>query len=306
MIFRRMLLLTNLILLGLLAWAVRGIILEQRDAQPAARAEFLPVSDAAPVSAQCAAKPQPARETPPRHHALIVERNIFASADAPAAAPPAEPVMAVATEAPTEPLHLKLIGTIAGDPDVARAVIENTQSKTQRSCRIGDEVQGAVVLQILRNRVVLVRDGREVALDVSIESPEPLPPAPVREAPSAYAQAGNLTDVVKVTASGVREIDKAALAAKGSTAAAALRATRFEPHVVDGQIAGVRLSGIADFPVAGLAGLKDGDVITSINSQQLTNLPKAFQVMRKARKQPLIDVELLRGAEKKTLAFSVR
>jgi len=303
---RRILLLTNLILLGLLACVVRGMVVEQRDARPAITEERPAVSAAVIKCAPPAGRLQAARETQARDYALIVDRNIFGSADASAAAPPAEPVVAAVTEAPPEPLHLKLTGTIAGDPEIARAVIEDTQSKTQRSYRIDDEVQGAVVSQILRNRVVLLRDGREEILDVSVESPEPLPSVPARQAPSAYAQAGDLADVVKLTAAGMREIDGKALAAKAAGVEAAFRATTFEPYVVDGRITGVRVSGIADSPAADLAGLKDGDVITSVNSQQLTSLPKAFQVMRKARKQASIDVELLRGGEKKTLAFGVR
>jgi len=303
---RRILLPANLILLGLLACVVHGVVVERNAAEPATAGTQSAGSASVtkrPVSPANRPPVPPKPET--RDYALIVERNIFGSADAPAAEQPGEPVAAVA-EVPPEPLHLKLIGTVAGDPDIARAVIQDTQSKTQHSYRIDDEVQGAVVSQILRNRVVLLRDGRNEILDVSLESPEPLPSVPVREAPSAYAQAGDLVDVVKLTATGTREIDRKLVAAKTAGIQAAFHATTFEPHVVDRQVAGVRVLGIADSPAAALAGLEDGDVITSINRQQLSSLPKAFQVMQKARKQQSIDVELLRGGEKKTLVFGMR
>ena len=52
--------------------------------------------------------------------------------------------------------------------------------------------------------------------------------------------------------------------------------------------------------------LEDGDVVRQVNGQRLSSLQKAFQVFQKAKSQPAIRLELLRGNDTKELRFDLR
>lgn len=82
------------------------------------------------------------------------------------------------------------------------------------------------------------------------------------------------------------------------------RAT-IQPYKVNGQVEGLKITGIENAPDAEALGLKNGDIIRQVNGQRLTSLQKAFQVMQKARYQRSIDIELLRQGRSKKLCFDL-
>lgn len=292
---RNVLLLANLALLALLAYTVKGMVFAPETPRPA------PVVKQQTVPAVVAAasdKPRPAAD-----YGIIVERNIFGAAEAPKETP-GERTRAVPP--PPKPLELKLLGTIAGDADIARAIIQDSLAKTQASFKIGDVVQGATVSQILRNKVILLSAGREEVLELSVEPGEPAAVPVPAVAASALAQAGDPAAAIKVLSPTRREIDKAAFIAKAGGADGLLGAAKLEPCVVDGQMMGVRVTGIENAALAEAAGLENGDIVKAVNGQDLTSMQKAFQVLRKARGQPSIDIQLLRGTEERALAFGMK
>ncbi|MCP4707620.1 MAG: hypothetical protein GY869_03260 [Planctomycetes bacterium] len=65
----------------------------------------------------------------------------------------------------------------------------------------------------------------------------------------------------------------------------------------------MRITKLENVKNAKLLGLKDGDVIRLVNGQLVTNKQKAFQVIRKARTQPFLDVEIQRDSFTKTISF---
>ena len=79
-----------------------------------------------------------------------------------------------------------------------------------------------------------------------------------------------------------------------------------EPYVVDGQAEGIKITGLDGISEAKDLGLKNGDVIRVVNGQQVTSMQKAYQIFKKARKQAMIDIELLRGNEPQKLSFTLR
>jgi len=49
-----------------------------------------------------------------------------------------------------------------------------------------------------------------------------------------------------------------------------LRKAVIEPYETDGQMEGLRITGLEKVPIAGNLGLKNGDIIRSVNGQQLS------------------------------------
>jgi general secretion pathway protein C len=196
-----------------------------------------------------------------------------------------------------------LLGTVAGDQEIARAVIEDTATKIQDLYKIGDSIQAARIERIERSRVVLLREGREEVLEMSMAD---LSSSPGATPSAAAAGAPFPREAVTVISPTEFEINRRALLSRIGGIEAILRTTRVTPYVVDGNVEGLRLTGLANVSMARFVGLEDGDIIQNVNGQALTSLPKAFQVFQKARRQSFVDIELLRGDEKKRLRFDIR
>lgn len=201
-------------------------------------------------------------------------------------------------------LQFRLLGTIAGSEKVARAVIEDMETKLQGLYATGDSIQGVRIDKIERTRIILLGEDGQEMLDLHVASPHS--PMAQSDVKSATAKDEIGSEVVRILSPTEREIDKRAFAAKVGRMDAVLRAVKFSPHVVDEKEEGLRITGLEGLNVASYIGLKNGDVVQGLNGQTITNRRKAFQVLRRAQRLPSSDIEFLRGAEKKTLSLKMR
>lgn len=289
----RLLWAVNLALAAVLAWMVWGLL--QPGPTPRGPTTRTTVREARPPDGGAAKSPD---------YTAITQKNIFGSGAAPAAAT-AAPAPAAASEAAPTQLQLRLLGTVAGGPAFARAIIEETASKSQNLYRVNDSVQGAKIVQIERNRVILMVGNRRETLELATSSlstpagPEPEAPRPVAARPPPPREA------VRVMSPTEFEINKRALLARIGGLETVMANAKLEPYVVDGVPKGLRLTGIEGISMATFVGIQNGDVITSVNGQELTSMQKAYQVFQKARTQPQLDVQLLRGDQAKALQFKL-
>jgi type II secretory pathway component PulC len=83
------------------------------------------------------------------------------------------------------------------------------------------------------------------------------------------------------------------------------REAKIEKVVDEGKGTGLRITGLENTPVAELFGLRNGDVVETINGQKVTNKQKAFQVLQKARSQQVMNIELRREGKAKSLSFDL-
>ena len=286
-----MLWLANLGVLSILGYIVADIFIGDRPHDPA------------PTTARpTATRPVDQVELPitPDDGSAIVKRNIFGLVGTPDAT--AQSAAAAAPLTKTK-LQLKLLGTVAGDVSVARAIIEDMPSKVQDLYKIGDFIQGARIDSIERNRVILSLGGQREVLDLCLAASERPANTPITREPAAART--DLRGAVKVISPTEFEINKKAFLARVGGMQAIFRMAQFMPHVVNGKTEGLRIGGLEDVSMARFVGLENNDVIQVVNGQQLTSRQKAFQVFRKARGQPSMSVQLLRDGKRKTLSFAV-
>jgi len=74
------------------------------------------------------------------------------------------------------PFWLK--GTVVASPEGSLAIIEDPETKKQEFYRHDEVIKGYRIAEILRNKVVFEKDGREEVVEV-VEEKEKPPPAPV-------------------------------------------------------------------------------------------------------------------------------
>lgn len=112
---------------------------------------------------------------------VILRRNLFGAlaGDKPAGPPVPEKTKVLTATS----LQIVLMGTITGSEGTERAIILDKTKKKQELYGKGDEVQGALVKEIRRGKVILAQNGREEILDISeaakVRQRVPLPAPPV-------------------------------------------------------------------------------------------------------------------------------
>jgi type II secretion system protein C len=191
----------------------------------------------------------------------------------------------------SEELGLALFGTVSGSPSVARAVIKNLKTGVLGVYKMDQTVADARIESIDTDAVILVYNGEKKILKLYT------------------TWSGDNNDILAPSSKTVSEkshaVDTDAQAKPGYLETTLNKAV-IEPYAVNGQIEGLRITGVEDLGIAKNLGLKNNDVIRVVNGQRLTSKQKAFQILKKAKSQTAISVELLRDNEIKKLSFATR
>ncbi len=199
----------------------------------------------------------------------------------------------------SEKLGLALLGTVSGDPAIARAVIKDLKTGTLNLYRVGQTVADACIESISPETVILTHNGEKKILRLyTAQSGGNDYPA---LAPSP--QIINEKSFTVKTDLPAEETDTDVQLKPGSVETILKKAT-IEPYTVNGQMEGLRITGLEDLGAAKDLGLKNGDVIRVVNGQRLTSRQKAFQILKKLRSQAAVSIELLRDNEVKELSFA--
>jgi type II secretion system protein C len=234
---------------------------------------------------------------------IIIERNIFGSSgwnstgQNPKQETEEDSISVIKAQ-------LRLLATVAGDEDVACAVIENVKTKVQDLYRTGDVIEGTQIESIDRNKIVLLSNGRREILNLYVAGSTTDRIETVAE--PVAAQKEDASDVVNIISSTEREINKRAFLARVGGMEAILKKVKVAPFIEGGEEKGVRITGLEDLSMARYVGFENGDIIQNINGSTVTNRRKAFQILRKARSQSSIKIQLLRNQQEKQLLFGIK
>ena len=243
--------------------------------------------DAAPKFTTPLAAGKPAME--PRRelsdYSSVLERGLFGDGKAPTAAP-------AAAEATT---IFKLIGTIEGDV-FAGAVLEDTTG--QAFYRIHQRLSdGSQIVKVMRDRVTLRRaDGAKIELQIV----DDMKIVNVSK-PSAAGSPG-----VRKLSEGKFAVDQREVLASTENMNQLLTQARALPYVEQGKTVGFRISEIVPGSLYEKIGLQNGDVIQKINSQEVDDPGKFFQLYQGLKEERNISIDLMRGGQRQSLSYEIR
>ena len=176
--------------------------------------------------------------------------------------------------------HLTLKGISAGHPKVARAIILNTQDDVTALYKIGDTISDATLTAISRKGIELQYLQNKYYITLNHTS--------------------NLTPSENV----LNDNAQSKQSPRGSnTFESLLRQSELTPYTLDGKTMGLKITQIDNHPIALMAGIKDNDVIQSLNGQLFDSKQKAYQVFQKAKHQENIKISLLRDGQPETITF---
>lgn len=297
----RYLVVVNLLLLALAAYSASSIV------GTALAARLIP-----PPEVDLSPPPPPLVQEPAKpaaHYALIHKRDIFNSAK-PTAAPVAVEAAPVVTQ-----LRLELYGTAVYPNGESFSIIEDLGQRKQGVYGVNATVPGgATVKRIEWDHVVLVHNGKDEILKIkkaaAAGSPGPrgsltsvASAAPGGAAPGSAAGPGGAIQQVSENEFVVPRAEVDSAMENMSQLFTQIRAV---PHFEGGQSVGFRLFAIRRGSLFDRIGLKNGDIIRSINGTEMTDPSKALALMQELRNVGSLEVDITRNQQPQKLSYSVQ
>ncbi len=255
--------------------------------------------DVMPAAIQPKAGRAEAAVRPLADYAAINQRNLFRTGEAakPKEAAPPPPEI---TKLEETKLKLKLWGTVTGDEEKAYAVIEDPQKRKQDLFRKGDSIQGALVKEILREKIILAVNGKDEILSMEkVESSgrpvaQSAAPSPFQVAASPPAGGSEQVQIAKT------QIDDAM-----NNINSLMRQARIRPHFTNGKPDGLTLSRIQRDSLFTKLGLRSGDIITGVDGQQIESVDDALKFYNSLKSASNVMVEIRRRGQTKQIQYNI-
>lgn len=264
-----------------------------------------------------------------RDPAIILRRNIFDSArgDLTAEPLPELPLGAdgqpIAEWDPSQPPpkctgSLRLVGAVVSprDPEWSFAAIAGTSDGKTMLYREGSSVDGSRVVAVNSSSVVMAGSAGACQL-LMFEEEEPGRPPKLASRPTApasdprkTARNAGLSDeeledgIAKISETQFtiqRSLVDKALANQGSL----MKTARVIPHEEDGRVVGVKLYGIRRASLLGRLGIRNGDMLRTINGFDMTSPDSALEAYSRLRSADKLSLAVKRQNREMTIEYNI-
>ncbi len=238
--------------------------------------------------------------------AVILRRNLFNSAQTEpegVGAVGLTPSEGELETAPRTTLGLRLVGTVAAGGEGTRlAAIERKDNQESKVYRLNDEIMGAQIVRIERNKVYLSRNGITEVLPVDLdERSDP------RAGPGRRIVGGPPGADVTEQGEGNFVLSDRYIKAQLANMSSLLTQVRAVPNVTKEGIAdGFKLFSIKKGSIFDKIGFKDHDVVKRVNGVELDSAEKGLELFQALRNEKSFLVDIDRSDAKKTLTFNIQ
>ncbi|SEM88796.1 type II secretion system protein C (GspC) [Stigmatella aurantiaca] len=208
-------------------------------------------------------------------------------------------------------LRVKLLGTlVAADKLWSFASVQDMGTQRSQTYMVGDRIQGAEVTDILRERVIILNNGRREFIDGQPgdgAAPVPTyPPPAVATAPPAGPPNNGLGNGIRSTGENEYEVPRTEIDRTLSNLNEVAMQARIVPAFKDGQAQGFKLFSIRPDSIYSKIGVQNGDVIRRINGFELNSPEKALEVYSKLKEAGRIEIEIERNGAPIRKTYNVR
>ena len=220
-------------------------------------------------------------------YSSILERGLFGQGKGPSSAGPSG-------GPPAESSLYRLIGTIEGDV-FSGAVLEDASGQT--FYRIDQKLpNGSQIVKVQRDKITLKRsDGSTTEIQVVDDT----------KIVNVTRPAANAAGVRKLS-EGKFAVDQREVTASTENINQLLTQARALPYMEQGKTIGFRISEIVPGSLYEQIGLQNGDVIQKINSQDVDDPAKFFQMYQSLKEERNITIDLIRGGQRQSLSYEIR
>ena len=278
-----------------------------------------------PAAAKRAGKPIRASISPfqrERDPAIILRRNIFDSARGDLTA---EPLPEMALGADGEPLdewdpnqpppkcagNLRLVGCVMspGYPEWSFAAIAGTTNGKTMLYREGSDVDGSRVLAVEPSTVVLTGSSGACQLLMFEEEATGTTPPKVATKPADPRKAGlsdeELTDSIEKISDTKFNIQRSLVDKVLANQGSLMKSARVIPHEEDGRVVGVKLYGIRRNSLLGRLGVRNGDMLRTINGFDMTSPDTALEAYSRLRTADKLTLAVKRQNKETAIEYNI-
>jgi len=186
--------------------------------------------------------------------------------------------------------ELELLGTAISNPKERFAFIKDLKSDKLGTYKLGSLIRGAEVVQIERGEVTLNFKGRKIQLQLSNRGLK-------------WANANKENPAIVSASSSQIVVSKKGLLNETDKILESARAIKVKPAYQSKKVTGMVIEGVSKDSIIAQAGIRDKDIVTTVNNQKIDSYQKALQVFSKAKNQSEINVGLLRDGQVKNLSY---
>jgi general secretion pathway protein C len=228
-------------------------------------------------------------------------------------------VEAPPTEVATN-LHIRLLGTSTLTLSQPFIIVEDDNTHEQSLYRMGDEIPDAgKLVGVQKDYAIILHQGRRTKLEMPTDQngapavpTYPVPPFGLRRRGFGGFLRGRAS--LRQGMNGVHQIDpnsyvldRTTLNNNLSNMAELFTQVRAIPNLgADGQSNGFKLSEIQPDSLFQQIGLRDGDVLTGVSGQSVSDPTKAMQLLSTLRNQSSISLSVIRGGQPVQLQYNIR
>lgn len=191
-----------------------------------------------------------------------------------------------------KPPSINLLATATGSVRLALALVDG-QTKT---LRIGSQVGAYKVVSIERNYIMLSKGEQKIAFGFRFG---PEPPPPQASAPSTSLPPPQVSKSLQAS------IPKGELERITADPGIMFRQIRLVPFVQEGRTRGFLFEWVEPGSIFERSGIQPGDVLLSINNQEIRSGEDAFRILQVLRNESSIKLNLQRGGELIELSLRV-
>lgn len=250
-------------------------------------------------------------------YTMIVERNIFGATEKSEPPPSVEEKEEIIETLEETTLQLSLLGTVAGDPESGRAIILDKKVNSQNIYRVGDSLQDAEIRQILRGKVVLRRGEKDEILTMVEADDKPQPTAAAardtrRVSRGRRARSQPQVEEPLEESATVEPEEEIIVVAQDELQGSIndlnqlMTQVRIRPYFRQGKPEGLIVSQIQADSIFEKLGLMNGDIIASVNGNQMSSPEEAFQLYNSLNSGSQVSIEITRRGQKKLFTYDIQ
>lgn len=221
---------------------------------------------------------------PSRDWSLISDHQPFGPLGKTEAAP-------AAAQPPPSPLSLSLLGTFITEGQEPYAIIEDKKKQNQDMFLIDQKIfEQATLKKIFRDRVEIERLGKIEVLKLD-----------------EFGGGGDSAGSGGITSNGDDfVVDEAELDKGLENLPLLLTQARAVPYFKDGRSIGLRLFAIKSESLYEKIGLKNGDILKSINGNSLADITQALKLFEQLKQERSINLVLERDKQDREFKYTIR
>ncbi len=213
-------------------------------------------------------------------------------------------------------LALQLLATMESNlPDLSLATIYDADVQISGAYRRGDAIRSGVVVVGVDSGLVHLRNGAQLEyLSVDDDGVAPARPTATTtpkdgdekpKKPSKYAIDG-AEDAINCPDENTCVVERAFVEQLMSNPAMLAKQARIVPSQRDGETQGFKFYGIRRGSLPKLLGLKNGDMLTEVNGEEIRSVDKAMSLAMKLRRASNLSVTLVRKGKPITKEIQIQ